>query len=105
MPRFRFTIRRIMIVVVIAAVVSSVGIMRSRRIRYLERAAEYAQLEQVARAYDPDFSRATKMDRTGKVLIDVVPKNVDRYAQLRAKYERAARYPWLSVAPDPPEPQ
>ncbi len=24
---------------------------------------------------------------------------------LRLKYERAARYPWLPVAPDPPEPK
>lgn len=26
-------------------------------------------------------------------------------AQLRRKYRRAARYPWLPVAPDPPEPE
>jgi hypothetical protein len=26
------------------------------------------------------------------------------YRQLIAKYEWAARYPWLPVAPDPPEP-
>src|SRR5262245_38390663 len=25
------------------------------------------------------------------------------HAVMRRKYERAARYPWLSVAPDPPE--
>ena len=24
--------------------------------------------------------------------------------EIEAKYERAARYPWLPVAPDPPEP-
>ena len=29
----------------------------------------------------------------------------DYYAATRAKYERAARYPWLPVAPDPPEPE
>jgi hypothetical protein len=29
----------------------------------------------------------------------------DYYAALRIKYERAARYPWLPVAPDPPEPE
>ena len=27
------------------------------------------------------------------------------HASLKAKYERAARHPWLSVAPDPPEPK
>jgi hypothetical protein len=26
------------------------------------------------------------------------------HSQMRAKYERAARYPWLPVEPDPPEP-
>jgi hypothetical protein len=29
----------------------------------------------------------------------------DYHAKLRKKYERAARYPWLPVEPDPPEPQ
>jgi hypothetical protein len=29
----------------------------------------------------------------------------DHYGALEAKYERAARYPWLPVAPDPPEPK
>jgi uncharacterized protein HemY len=27
------------------------------------------------------------------------------HARLRAKYERAARHPWLHVEPDPPEPE
>lgn len=27
------------------------------------------------------------------------------FLAMRAKYERAARYPWLSVEPDPPEPE
>src|SRR4051812_34788192 len=27
------------------------------------------------------------------------------YGALRHKYERAARYPWLPVAPDPPPPE
>jgi hypothetical protein len=29
----------------------------------------------------------------------------DYYAALRRKYCRAARYPWLPVSPDPPEPE
>ena len=27
------------------------------------------------------------------------------HGQMRRKYERAARYPWLTVAPDPPVPE
>ena len=30
---------------------------------------------------------------------------IAHFEKLRAKYERAARYPWLPVAPDPPEPR
>ena len=29
----------------------------------------------------------------------------DHHASLARKYERAARYPWLPVEPDPPEPE
>jgi hypothetical protein len=29
----------------------------------------------------------------------------DHHAALQAKYERAARFPWLPVEPDPPEPK
>jgi hypothetical protein len=30
---------------------------------------------------------------------------IDRWrAQMEAKYRRAARYPWLTVGPDPPKP-
>jgi hypothetical protein len=29
----------------------------------------------------------------------------DHYASLNQKYERAARYPWLTVAPDPARPE
>jgi hypothetical protein len=32
-------------------------------------------------------------------------KRATYHAALRRKYERAARYPWLPVEPDPPEPQ
>jgi hypothetical protein len=30
---------------------------------------------------------------------------VAEYSRLREKYERAARYPWLPVAPDPSQPE
>jgi hypothetical protein len=32
-------------------------------------------------------------------------RRADYYATLVAKYRRAARYPWLAVTPDPPEPE
>ena len=45
-------------------------------------------------------------------LADALRKRVDEltelatyHAKMHAKYERAAAYPWLSVAPDPPKPE
>ena len=32
-------------------------------------------------------------------------RRADHYARLRQKYDRAARYPWLPVESDPPEPR
>ena len=31
-------------------------------------------------------------------------RRADYHGAMRRKYERAARYPWLPVEPDPPEP-
>jgi len=41
--------------------------------------------------------------REGTFEIPPNPKWAPYYGQLRIKYERAARYPWLVVPPDPPE--
>ena len=35
---------------------------------------------------------------------DRMMDRADHHASLARKYERAARYPWLPVEPDPPEP-
>lgn len=32
-------------------------------------------------------------------------KRAEYFAAMRAKYERASRYPWLPIAPDPPVPE
>jgi hypothetical protein len=36
---------------------------------------------------------------------DRMMDRADHHASLAYKYERAARYPWLPVEPDPPEPE
>jgi hypothetical protein len=36
---------------------------------------------------------------------DRMMDRADHHASLAGKYERAARYPWLLVEPDPPEPE
>src|SRR5579871_4762470 len=36
---------------------------------------------------------------------DCAPARRDYYAEMARKYDRATRYPWLPIAPDPPEPE
>lgn len=104
LARFRFTVRRLMVVVATVAVVLGLGGMWMRRERYVGLAHAYSLQEQVARDH-PGLSQVTKMDRRGKVLLNAFPDKLARYTRMRAKYEHAARYPWLHVAPDPPEPE
>jgi hypothetical protein len=82
----RFTTRRMMVVVAIVAI-SMAATFR------------WYDLHSKAKAYawwaaiSPMNFKGSKGERMAAY-----------YTLLRVKYERAARYPWLPVAPDPPEP-
>lgn len=100
LPRVRVTVRRLMVGVAVTALALAADQVRRRRADYLGRAAINADAEQMSRAYADD-ARGPHCD----------PQRVERgdalaayHAALRLKYERAARRPWLPVAPDPPEP-
>lgn len=82
---FRFTIRWLMIAVAIVGITCAWGIMR---LRYERLASYHNALSLGLHFQSPAESRRT-----------------DHHAALRAKYKRAARYPWLPVSPDPPEPK
>jgi hypothetical protein len=84
-----------MVAVALAAVASYGAILWRRAAEYRERADGYADPGEVV---EMSF---------------VSPTEVQRYnsarkawcAELARKYDRAARYPWLPLAPDPPPPQ
>lgn len=86
-PRFRSTVRRMMLAVAVAGLICGGEVLRRRRAAFAERATMLRWSEYVERlgAHRP-----------------AVADHRDRLAR---KYERAARQPWLPVAPDPPEPE
>jgi hypothetical protein len=92
-PRVRFTVRGLMVAVAAAAILIGAETMRRRSERFRGMAERFGLLERACRLFywGPD----TPVDN---------PKAF-YYADLRRKYERAARRPWLPVAPDPPEPE
>jgi hypothetical protein len=88
----RMTTRRWMIAVAILAVglATTVALFR-RHLALRQRAAYHEEIERLVTDTAPQL-----------------PANAairDRHARLKEKYWRAARYPWLPVRPDPPEPK
>jgi hypothetical protein len=97
----RLSIRILMALVMIAGLILAVAVMlkRSSDFRVLAQEQEEAELTSMGYA---DDARGEGGD----------PQRVARgeqmaafHRRLRIKYERAARYPWLPVDPDPPEPE
>jgi hypothetical protein len=96
LPRVRFTVRRLMVAVAVAAVVLG-GLAYAARLAqlrrlYYRRATELRYAEQTYR--HPSYRDEVQ---------DVAAAN--RLGQMAEKYEKAADRPWLPVAPDPAEPE
>jgi hypothetical protein len=111
LPRFRFTVRRLMVAMAIVALLLGGGILGRRSLDYRRLAAFHEQMEQrkeravrgieiLARAAnDPADAAAARRDAAYEAQIG------RHHAALKAKYLRAASRPWLPVPPDPPPPR
>jgi hypothetical protein len=66
---------------------------------------EFRVVGRVRRAFYPQGATQPADAETVEKLAKWCRDVADRSGELRRKYERAARYPWLPVAPDPPEPE
>jgi CO/xanthine dehydrogenase FAD-binding subunit len=112
--RPRFTVRRLMVVVAVVAVIVGVERLYERRIAFLLLASEHARLEDRAQKLSGSMSdTATLNEAKGN---DDAAEGWRRRASfqdveaisrglMRRKYERAARNPWLPLEPDPPKPK
>ncbi len=108
LPRVRFTVRRMMVAVVIASLLFGIvaGLLRRR-----------AAFQLLAEKYD---RKASREYFDGQIIVPpsskfepATPAEIRRqeihyklgeyYLGLMSKYKRAANRPWLPVAPDPPE--
>ena len=122
LPRPRFTVRRLMIAVAVVGIFTAWGIEgERRRARFSEEnflhslnhdfkqeclykvgLPDEIGLGPVIPGFEKDHARMVE-DRM-KLSRWLVSK-VEYYKFMAAKYEFAARYPWLPVLPDPPEPE
>ena len=119
-PRVRFTVRRLMVAVAVVGI-AFYGLVlwrRSAEYRRLADEAERSEMKAIVGAKQADAVAARFRRMPEKVTSEGVNlqsrysaegTHLRRLSQDRArakiKYRRAARYPWLPVAPDPPEPE
>lgn len=83
-PRVRLTMRRLLVAVAIVGVVLGMG----RRSSMFRELSVFHQREALRVSRPPAMGQASL-----------------HHVDLSETYEWAARYPWLPVAPDPPEPE
>lgn len=112
----RFTIRTLMVMVAMAAVLTGVGIDYRRRVRYRQSmllSHDEAGLGWYCELYTDLDLRDFVPDETDEIVrpgpgLDVVV-SADRLSEyhrrMKEKWTHAVRYPWLPVAPDPPPPE
>lgn len=102
MPRVRFTVRRMMVAVAVAALTLGVIVGLQNRHQRFRRIAEDHRSRMIA------WEEVGRSEATRK-RFDLSGQQVSLAAhhwhlQMAENYEHAARRPWLPVAPDPPEP-
>lgn len=119
LPRLRFTIRRLMIMVLIVAVALALGreipALLRQRDEYARRARMFAWDEEQRRGFLRDvpylFQNPADTPRglEYRLYLEEQVENAERFIpyshEMRLKYERAAVFFWCAVPPDPPLPQ
>ncbi len=119
LPRVQFTIRRMMLTVLVVASALACGreipaVLRQRE-EYHRRARMWAWYEEQERGFIRDVPYTLKglgnspNDRAYRLVLEARLQHAQRrlpyFLTLRRKYELAALMPWSSVPPDPPEPE
>lgn len=115
LPRFRFTVRGMMLALAIVGI-ALFAIMEADRLnrlatRYRKRAEDSRFISE---SYSADMTWLrekhiqTQSDVEKRAIaktLDLNGRKIDHHSRLARKYADAARYPWLPVAPDPPTPK
>ena len=100
LPRVRITVGCAMILVAVAGLAVGGWMMHGRSVRYRKLAESNASDETF---YRVALSGKYKLGHPSYA--GYFQDQLKYHQALRQKYERSSRYPWLSVAPDPPEPK
>jgi hypothetical protein len=112
-PRFRFTVRRMMVAVAVVAVLSWLGSVGVRRAECRRLVRTHEELCRALSAEIGVFRGQLRIGRSDDVLARVQLESaimerrpaLNKEIALTERYRRAMRRPWLPVEPDPPPPK
>jgi hypothetical protein len=114
MRRPRMTTRRGMVAVAVIGLMIGGGVrLKQRRDYFLslaqshqkEVASSMARGKALKSRFDPTSGMSNEEIMHLYLDSDRMIDRADHHAAMVRKYERAARYPWLPVEPDPPPPE
>jgi hypothetical protein len=102
MPSIRYTLKSLILLVALMAIIWGIWIREQRLSRlsaqYTATAADYENKSRWV-------NRGTSVDTKGRYShVEFPTPNKQFYLDLKAKYEHAARFPWLPLDPVPSEP-
>lgn len=101
-PRFR--LRTLMLAVAIVAVALAADVCYRRHAAFGLRAEQCRRGASAAYMSEQAARLRNRFDHDPRTTAAFFQR-AEYYEALGAKYQRAARYPWLPVAPDPPPPE
>ena len=101
-PRPRFTVRRLMIAVALAAALLAVGRVFFLSARYARISASHHAEEVAARDRVKWEGRMMKKGYHPAAKLPLARDVAEYHAALKEKYRRASDTPWLPVPADPP---
>jgi len=108
LPRVQFTVRRMMVAVAVVGLLLATGMWAAKmwRLSRGHRAitSSHATLEAEVRFWVAEWERCPGSALRTQMMGEQARK-ADNSRRMMLKYDRAACYPWLPVAPDPPEPE
>jgi hypothetical protein len=101
---YRRIARRCLVFLAVVTVVGATVAIFRRHLALRQRAAYHEKIENLVTASVGEPALAARwLKAAPQVRANAAIR--DRHARLKEKYRRAARYPWLPVGPDPPEPE
>ena len=105
LPRVRFTVRQIMVVLAVMALLLAAADHLRRRRQSFKQRAEECRRKVAAAIMDEQSARVGNRFNYDPRTTTAYYQLVDHYSAMQKKYEQATARPWLFVEPDLQEPE